>query len=182
MLNPKPKSKPEALANLYAFSNEARQENIGVQSRDLLPSDSIMTRIPRMRKCYGWLQFTGRELRDRWSQSLRPHSDRSLGRLVSDKFEPPHIEVDKIVRSLDDAKLYTAVVYEFIEEAENDDDAVKLALDYFWLLGFSHSDSPKAANWKHNVLVDGSDIVSPGSYGWKITAYGERLPKSVLIK
>ncbi|KAG8411136.1 hypothetical protein J3459_016581 [Metarhizium acridum] len=156
---PDPQCRQEAQANLLAFSNEARQKNIGVQSHDLLS----ITSIPRMRKCYGWLQFTGEELRRRLPRKLAP----------------PPIEVDKVVRSIHDEKLYTAVVYEFIEEAENDVDVVKTVLEFLWRAGFSHH-SPKADNWKGSVLVDLSDIENARTYGWCSRNFGITKPKKIL--
>ncbi|OAA37387.1 hypothetical protein NOR_07086 [Metarhizium rileyi] len=169
LLNPEPESKQDALANLLAFSNEARQHNMGKQSHNLLSIDEI-GKIPRVRQCHGWLKVTGKELRDHWVRSS------------CREFEPPPILVDKVVRSIDNAEVYTAVVYEFIEETHNDHDVVHSVLDFFWRAGFSHAQSPKEENWKAGVLVDWSDIASPVSYGWKLTRYGKRDAKFVLKK
>ncbi|TWU70512.1 hypothetical protein ED733_000242 [Metarhizium rileyi] len=169
LLNPEPESKQDALANLLAFSNEARQHNMGKQSHNLLSIDEI-GKIPRVRQCHGWLKVTGKELRDHWVRSS------------CREFEPPPILVDKVVRSIDNTELYTAVVYEFIEETHNDHDVVHSVLDFFWRAGFSHAQSPKEENWKAGVLVDWSDIASPVSYGWKLTRYGKRDAKFVLKK
>ncbi|OTA93912.1 hypothetical protein M434DRAFT_30418 [Hypoxylon sp. CO27-5] len=55
------------------------------------PSPWSVTSIPRMRQCYGWL-----------------------------KISPDLDKVDKIVRTFELGKCYMAIVYEFIEETEND--------------------------------------------------------------
>ncbi|KAK8924323.1 hypothetical protein VCV18_004742 [Metarhizium anisopliae] len=159
LVNPEPKTWDEAYKNMLAFSNEARRQRIGVQSHDLLS----ITSMPRMRKCYGWMQFTGEELIRRLPRRLFP----------------PYVEVDKVVRSIDDEKLYTAVVYEFIEEAANEVDVVKSVMEFLWHAGFSYL-WPKADNWKAGVLVDLSDIVNPRSYGWNRQGCGETDPSFVL--
>lgn len=156
---PGPRVWSEAYENMLAFSNEARRRCIGVQSHDLMS----ITSMPRMRKCYGWMQFTGEELYRRLPRRLIP----------------PCVEVDKVVRSIDDEKLYTAVVYEFIEEAANDVDVVKSVMEFLWHAGFSYL-WPKADNWKAGVLVDLSDIVNPRSYGWERQGCGETDPSFVL--
>jgi hypothetical protein len=148
------------MANLLAFSNEVRRTSINKELHGSLAID----KMPRMRQCCGRLQFMGEKLRS----------------CIGTKFEPPYIKVDKIVRSINDTKLYTAVIYEFIEETKNDHGDVQLVLEFLWRAGFSLTLSPLAANWKQGVLVDGSDVVSPGSYGWDKVAYGMRFPKAVL--
>lgn len=165
LLNPEPESRKDAIANLLAFSDEARQQNAGDKIRDLRQMDEM----PRMRKCYGWLKFTGDDLYRHWG----PWS-------VCGRMTPPHICIEKIKRSIDDEKLYTAVVYEFIEEADNAHGAVQSVLDFLWLVGFSFADSPLAVNWKDGVLIDGSEVAGPRSYGWHKWNYGKRTPESVL--
>jgi hypothetical protein len=46
-----------------------------------------------------------------------------------------------------------------------DPNIVQSALDFFWHTGFSIARSPLAVNWKNSVLVDGSEIANPRSYG-----------------
>lgn len=112
------------------------------------------------------MQCTGKELRHR------------LGR----KFEPPPIRVDKIDRYIGNKKSYTAIVYEFITEAPNDYDIVQSVLSFLWLAGFSHTLSPQAVNWTNSVLVDGSEITGPKSYGWDRGIYEKLNPEAVLKK
>ncbi|OAQ66346.2 hypothetical protein VFPPC_07915 [Pochonia chlamydosporia 170] len=162
LLDPDPKSQRDADKNLLAFSDEARQRKIGVESADLLHFSA--DNIPRLRKCYGWLQFTG--------EQLYKH--------LPWKLHPPYIEVDKMVRSIDKTKNYTAVVYEFVEEADNDPNVVKSVLEFLWRVGFSHCLSPRKANWKSSVLVDLSDIVGPRTFGWVGARYGPFGPEHVL--
>lgn len=162
LLNPEPKTQRDAYKNLRAFSDEVRQRKIGVESPDLLHFSP--DNIPRLRKCYGWLQFTGDKLYKRlpW------------------KLHPPYIKVDKIVRSIDGTKLYTVVVYELIEEADSDPNVVKSVLEFLWRVGFSHCCSPRKANWKASVLVDHSDVVGPRGFGWSGSSYGPFGPEYVL--
>lgn len=62
-------------------------------------------------------------------------------------------------------------VYEYIEEGENDEAAVKQTLEFLWLAGFSLDNSPMERNWKKGVLIDLADIVSPRGYGWEERIY-----------
>ncbi|GAO20055.1 hypothetical protein UVI_02064500 [Ustilaginoidea virens] len=152
LLHPEPRSLQEAKTNLRAFSNEGRQHCKGMDQDGL----RLMDKIPRMRKCYGWLRFTGRELRHYLPRRL----------------EPPPIRVEKIVRRLDDDASYVAVVYEFVDEGDNDYSTVKSVLEFLWHAGFSHADVTLPANWKNGVLIDLSDIVMPGAIGWSKRRYG----------
>lgn len=146
-----PKNKDEALANLYWFSNEGRQMNTSAQGAH---AEEIVT-TPRIRKCYGWTRFSGH----------------SLLELPKD-LKPPVLQVGKFCRSISTEKEYTAIVYEYVEEGENRPDVVEEADRFFWLGGFSHSSSPAARNWKSGVLVDLSDIIHAGGYGWYAKCYG----------
>ncbi|KAF5619782.1 hypothetical protein F52700_11610 [Fusarium sp. NRRL 52700] len=67
MVNASPRTKDEALANLYGFSNEGRQMNTSAQGAHL---EEIVT-IPRIRKCYGWIEVSGHILQD-LPKDLRP--------------------------------------------------------------------------------------------------------------
>lgn len=86
---------------------------------------------------------------------------------------PPVITVSKIKRSFSRGKNYTAIVYEYVEEAKNDHDDVQEAMDFFWIAGFGRTLSPLLVNWKSGVLVDLSDIAPPRGYGWSEGLYRE---------
>ncbi|KAG5758495.1 hypothetical protein H9Q72_013371 [Fusarium xylarioides] len=151
IVNASPRTKDEALANLYAFSSEGRQKNKSAQGAQV---EEIVT-IPRIRKCYGWTKFSGHVLLE-----------------LPKDLRPPVLQVGKFCRSISTQKEYTAIVYEYVEEGENRPNVVEEADKFFWLAGFSHSSSPAARNWKSGVLVDLSDIIHAGGYGWYAKRYG----------
>lgn len=119
--------------------------------------------MPRMKRCYGWLTIPGKVFQ-------------KLHWLL----RPPQVEVDRIKRYLRPDQEYIAIVYEYVEEGENDPDTVQKAMDFFWLAGFSRTFSPLWGNWKSGVLVDLSDIVPPRGYGWQAGLY-ENGPGSAYI-
>ena len=146
LAHPQPETEEAAKANLFAFADETRQKNAALEASDRLP----ITTAPRLRQCYGWMQFTSEELWNRLPRKLRP----------------PYLKVDRVERFIEPDVLYTAVVYEFVEEGENEPEVLGSVLDFLRHVGFIHCWSPKANNWKSGVLVDHSDIVQPNGYGW----------------
>lgn len=115
LVNSCPETQKDAEANLFAFSDEIRQLNEAAGRSDLLQ----VTEVPRMRRCHGWMQFTGEELYRRMPRKVRP----------------PSMEVGKVKRSIREDVHYTAIVYEFLEEGENSPDVVQPVLDFFWRVG-----------------------------------------------
>jgi hypothetical protein len=81
------------------------------------------------------------------------------------------IKVDKLTRFIERDKEYTAILYEYIEEGQNDADVVQEAVDFFWLVGFSFTLSQLPQNWKSGVLIDLCDIAPPRGYGWFEKSY-----------
>lgn len=155
-----PSTQKDAMTNLNAFSFESRlkQHKIeGVESTQI-------SKIPRMRKCYGWLKLSGKTLCE-----------------APQRMWAPRLEASKISRVMSFEKDYIAIVYECVEEGENDPTAVGEVLKFLWLAGFCHTVSPAARNWKSGVLVDLSDIVHPGGYWWSRSFYGEKDPERILI-
>ena len=89
-INPNPQTKEDALANLYAFSEESRQ----LESRGI---DTIgISSIPHMRKCIGWLKVSGGNCQ------------------IPSKLRPPSIKVGKLQRCMSGDKEDVAIVYEYI--------------------------------------------------------------------
>jgi hypothetical protein len=118
-----------------------------------------------MKKCYGWLTLKSEVF-----------SGLSL------KLAPPVLKVDKMTRFIypGKGKEYTAIVYEYVEEGENDPDAVQQALNFFWLTGFGGTLSQLAQNWKSSVLIDLCDIAPPRGYGWHKQLYKPSSARQVL--
>lgn len=132
LLNANPRTAADAIANIYAFSNQGRSEC--KQAAGAAKLEPIKA-LPRMRQCYGWMTvecwvFYGLPM------SLRP---------------PNELVVDKLHRSFPPEQTYTAIVYEYVEEGENDPAAVEAVTSLFWLAGFAYGHSPLAQNWKGGV-------------------------------
>lgn len=110
-----------------------------------------IAKVPRLKKCYGWLTLPGAVFKDlHWS------------------LWPPEITVSEVRRSCDFEKTYTALVYEYIEPNPDGDQAViQETLNLFSLTGFSSTDSSNCPqNWESNVLIDLGDIVCARGYSW----------------
>ncbi|RSM19764.1 hypothetical protein CDV31_001395 [Fusarium ambrosium] len=155
-----PKTKQEARYNLFWFSDEAHLASF---PEDLEAVE--ITSMPRFRKCYGWLKFNG-EVFKSLPVGLRVHP-----RTVS-----------KVQRSISFSKDYTAIVYEYVEEGENDEAVVEEVDRFCWLTGFSHNLSPAARNWKSGVLVDLADIIYARGYGWRQGTYKPRTADYILVE
>ncbi|KAK4237900.1 hypothetical protein C8A03DRAFT_15594 [Achaetomium macrosporum] len=160
LINAHPKTAADALANVYAFSNQGRSERkqaTGVANLKLIKS------LPRMRQCHGWMAIDGQVFNE-LPMSLRP----------------PSQVIGKLHRSFSPDQTYTAIVYEYVEEGENDPAAVEAVTSFLWLAGFSYGNSSLIQNWKGAVLIDLSDIVHPLGFDWKITRYGPKTANMVL--
>ncbi|KAK1762574.1 hypothetical protein QBC33DRAFT_481372 [Phialemonium atrogriseum] len=160
LVNGNPKTKDDAMANVCAFSHEGRQRQSSAGSSGV----TAISSIPRMRKCYGWLRFSGQ-----------------IFLKMPARLRAPTLHIDKVKRTMSADREYIAIVYEYVEEVENDPAVVEEVAAFFWLAGFSHTISPAARNWKSGVLVDLSDIVHPGGYGWHPKLYGPRKANRLLI-
>lgn len=78
-------------------------------------------------------------------------------------------------------KEYTAIVYEYVQEGENPPAVVEGVANFLWLAGFSHIISPAARKRKSGVLVDLSDFVHAGGYGWHPKLYGPMKAHMILV-
>lgn len=145
-----PWSRDDALENMLAFSDEARLQEKLAGEPDPIYELSKMTWMPRTRKCYGCVRLSGARI---------------FNELPS-KWWPTCHTLEKKRRQLFRDMNYTALVYEYIEEGDNDRDVVAKSLDFFRDAGFSHTPTSLARNWKQSVLIDMSDIIYPGGFGW----------------
>ncbi|KAL6361454.1 hypothetical protein LRP88_04922 [Fusarium phalaenopsidis] len=139
-----PETKYDALDNIHAFSTEGRDLWASAEASGV----TAITSTPRLRNCYGWLKFNGQTF-------LNMHP----------KLWVPSLVVDKINRDFPPDKEYFAIVFEFVEEGENDPATVEKVDEFLWLSGFGHSSSLLEKNWKSGVLIDLSDIVHAGGFG-----------------
>lgn len=158
LVHANPGTREEVLENLRAFSDEGREKQQLIQG-----PIRVISSIPRMRRCYGWLNLDGNVFR-RMGRGLRP----------------PVITISKITRSMPPDRKYIAIVYEYVDEGENDRDVVQKALDFFWLAGFGHTLSSAERNWRSGVLIDLADVVYPSAYGWRKQLYGPRTTSRML--
>lgn len=156
-----PRTKSEALDNLYAFSDESRL----AQSRPESSETVSLLSMPRVRKCFGWLRLGG-----------------DIFRQLPLELRAPSYKISKIQRSMPSDKEYLALIYEYIEEGENHEAVVEDVDRFFWLAGFSHTPSPAARNWKSGVLIDLADIIHVGGYGWKKELYKPWTADCILVE
>ena len=137
------------MANLHAFSDEGRQQS--AEGSELQPIGSI----PRMKKCFGWMTL-----------------DSDIFNNVKFRFWPPVLQLGRIKRFMEPDKEYIAIVYEYIEDADNTRDLMQPLLDWFQLTGFSFTlMSSDLGGWRQSLLVDLSCIVHPGGFGWSQKYY-----------
>lgn len=168
-----PQSQDEALDNQFAFSDENLAQPSGDGSKPASlstinpesPNTVSITSMPPLRECYGWLKLRGEVFNDLPMElRVQPYT------------------VSKIKRSVDSGEKYIALVYEYIEEGENDPAVVEEVDRFFWLTGFSHTLSPAARNWKSGVLIDLADMIDAGGYGWDPTLYGPWKASEILVE
>ncbi|KAJ9143277.1 Six-bladed beta-propeller, TolB-like protein [Coniochaeta hoffmannii] len=163
LLYPDPKTHEDAMANVFAFAEENRLNPPGPEARErdrLVP----ITSIPRMAKCYGWLRFNTDEILPRIPRKLRPRG----------------VVIEKAERYIEPGKEHIAIVYEYIEDGENDPSKVEEFLEFMYLAGFCFASS-HGRNWKHSILVDHSDFIGIASYGWHRSRY-RKLPVSYVLR
>ncbi|ATY60519.1 hypothetical protein A9K55_005862 [Cordyceps militaris] len=141
----------EGHENMLAFSDEWRRK--GQPDCASTPLITI-TSMPRIRKCYGWIKITGDTLYQ-----------------LPSLWRPPRLKIEKTSRQMERHMEYTALVYEYVEEGENDAAVIEESLNFFRDAGFSHTRISLARNWKKSVLIDMSDIIFSGGFGWKRCAY-----------
>lgn len=164
LLYPDPKNYEDALDNLSRFAEENR---LNPPAPELQELDRLipLRSIPPITKCYGWLKFNTDEVLPRIPQRLRPHP----------------VTIENITRHVEKGKEYIAIVYEYIEDGANDPAKVEQFLEFMYLAGFCAASSPHGRNWKSNMLVDFSGIISTASYGWHKSRY-RTLPTSYFLR
>ncbi|KAI2615194.1 hypothetical protein GGR54DRAFT_301640 [Hypoxylon sp. NC1633] len=159
LINAKPKTWREAWSNTLAFSSDRRKGQLSSRTSGFMTVSSV----PRMRQCYGWLKIDGRTLCN-WPSKLRPRP----------------VQCDKLVRRISPDEEYIAIVYEYIQECANEEAVVEEAADFLWRAGFGHVMDSRVENWKSGVLIDLSDIVHVGAYGWRPGRYKSRKASEIL--
>ena len=148
-LRPGPKDRLDAMKNLFACSREGRLSK-PFQDRD----DRVcLPPIPRIRECFGWMQFKSEELFSLFA--------------VRRDLSPGEIIIDRQRRHFLPEKEYYAVVYEYIPSdiTPLDDAAIQSVFDFFWLSGFTFRDI-RPENWLGGIVLDMACFVNPLSVGW----------------
>ncbi|OAA63233.1 hypothetical protein LEL_10698 [Akanthomyces lecanii RCEF 1005] len=133
----------------YASCDELR----GNQCDD--PEETrIISSLPRMAKCYGWMEI---------SPTTIPLP-----------LQAPPVEVDRRKRSFNPEQKYFAMLYEFVEDGENAIAAVDEVADFLWHAGFCFTLSPLERILKRGVLVDMSDIIHFDASCGRTSSTGEK--------
>ncbi len=145
-----PKTWAEASHNTLAFSNEARSRNTEPPTEG--SGFKVIDSFPRIPQCYGWLNF---------DINLLFNLDPKMRRKVL----PDVVYVEKVDRMFRPNSNYIGVVYECIEDGENDNAITNVVLSLH-LAGFHYNGTALRQNWKSGVLIDHSDIVNPRGFGW----------------
>ncbi|KAL7950365.1 hypothetical protein V8C42DRAFT_197163 [Trichoderma barbatum] len=163
----RPVGKKDAIENYFAFCEENRVGKLGLESKTEMPPPGtrLITELPRMAKCYGWLKL---------------HSD--LWEELPISLQATHKEVSKVRKLIGSHMNCIAVVYELIEDGENDAATVEEVDNFLWHAGFAYTIVPHARNWKSGVLVDHAEIVHTRGYGWNEDDYMKRTAEQILTE
>ncbi|KAF2458181.1 hypothetical protein BDY21DRAFT_214789 [Lineolata rhizophorae] len=92
-LHPQPKTFRDALLSLHAFSDEGRSRQLYRNT----PGAIQYNTAPHLRKCYGWIMISGKEL------CALPSKVRTL-----------EAQVDGVVREISPKEDYHAIAYEYV--------------------------------------------------------------------
>lgn len=142
-----PKTWEDAWINLQAFSDEGREKQ---RVKHNGARALIISSVPLMKKCFGWLDINGQVLFDLKDRKMRPRP----------------VKIEKVYRELQPVQQYFGIVYEYIPEGINNRATVQAALGFFWGAGFDYMQSVREENWKDSVLVHLSDMVYPLGERW----------------
>jgi hypothetical protein len=132
--------------NYLAFSKESKAGKKGSGKTKTISS------MPRMAKCYGWLDISGETL---YSETM-----------IDNGLYPPYDIIEKLERSMARDEEHFAIVYEWLDEGRNEPAIVEEVADFLTRVGFCFVLITKRDNWRQGVLVDHSDVVCYRGYGW----------------
>lgn len=163
----RPVGKKDAIENYFAFCEENCIGEHGWDAAKETPNEGtkLISALPRMAECYGWLKL---------------HSDLWAELPVS--LQASHKEFNKVRRLVASHMDCIAVVYELIEDGENDAATVEEVDDFLWHAGFAYTIEPHARNWKSGVLVDHAEIVHTRGFGWNEEDYMKRTADQILTE
>ncbi|POR31949.1 Uncharacterized protein TPAR_07839 [Tolypocladium paradoxum] len=158
-----PTTNDDARANLLAFSDEQRQRRQS-QRTVIDKGDMIVSTVPPLTQCFGWLEFDGQDFRK------MPYQVR-----------PPTTKVDKLIRGFSSDRNYFGIVFEYVADEQNNQGLVEEVDWFLYRAGFSHTLSPDRRNWCGSKVVDHSEYVHPEGFGWSSNLYGPRLSEQILV-
>ncbi|PNP48727.1 hypothetical protein TGAMA5MH_00181 [Trichoderma gamsii] len=165
LVNARPETKQAAMENYLSFTEENCSPR---HARDVTETDArrrtrLISSLPRMTKCYGWLKLPNEVWID-----LPPH-------LQAENDDP------RKIRTLFENHMgCVAVIYELVEEGENEMETVEDVDTFLWHAGFAYAVDPHPKNWKSGVLVDHSEIVHIRGYNWNMGHYVGRTAEQIL--
>ncbi|KAM0259249.1 hypothetical protein ACHAQJ_003454 [Trichoderma viride] len=168
LVNVRPGTKQAAMENYFAFS-EKRPTYIrdvteeDATEDDLPPGTRLISSLPRMTRCYGWLKLPTDVWRD-----LPVH------------LQALHEDVNKTRTLVENHLGCIAVIYELVEEGENEASTLEEVDTFLWHAGFAYAVKPRGKNWKGGVLVDHTEIVHTRGYGWNEEDYIHRTAEQIL--
>lgn len=165
LVNARPETKQAAMWNYLSFSEENCSPRY---TRDLTeavagPRTKLISSLPRMTKCYGWLKLPNEVWID------LPHHLQAVN-------EDPR----KLRTLFENHMGCVAVIYELVEDGENEMDTVEDVDTFLWHAGFAYAVDPHPKNWKSGVLVDHSEIVHIRGYKWNMEDYIGRTAEQIL--
>lgn len=155
-LNPKPKTRRDALRNLTAFAAEppVQYSPAPPATLDWTPVDWKTLEI---HTCFGWTEM--------------PYSHVMQALACSSKSAGQFPQVDRAYADLDKDGRCFAIVYSFVPKEELEVEIVQQQLDFFHLAGFVLVPF-REQNWRgKGVLVDLCDLVPPHSERWRQDDY-----------
>ncbi|KAM5347284.1 hypothetical protein ACJ41O_010289 [Fusarium nematophilum] len=146
-LRSKPKTRKQALRNLFAFTDEGAEQSSQSPNREPFTFDER-----RINRCFGWTRVSGLDV------------NQALWRAG-------------VLMDISDDVTYYAIVYEFVPKARLDADKILVQHDFFHLAGFYSVTFNPTNWLADGVLVDFSDLVSPfvDEGWWRERSYGENL-------
>ncbi|KAL7938068.1 hypothetical protein V8C35DRAFT_276466 [Trichoderma chlorosporum] len=162
-----PMGKKEAMENYFSFCEESHADRVPLDVSTDIPPEGILfiSEVPRMTKCYGWLKLHTHMLED-----------------LPDSLQATHKEAQKIRKLIGNRINCIGVVYELVEDGENDVAAVEDVDNFLWRAGFAYTIVPHPRNWKSGVLVDHTEIVHARGYGWDEDDYMNRSAEQILTE
>ncbi|KAL7963226.1 hypothetical protein V8C34DRAFT_267572 [Trichoderma compactum] len=165
LINQRPYGRVDAHDNYFSFSEENAIAKLGLSAdSETLPEGSILiTDMPRMVKCYGWVKF---------------NSDMLEG--LSINMQATHDEPQKVSKLVGSHMDCIAIVYEFIEEGQNSMVKVGKVDNFLWFAGFAYANEPEEKSWRSSVLVDHSEIIHLRGYGWNEEDYMDRSAEQII--